>query len=65
MRSDDESWEALLDPRFTVLKMNCRRGRYHIQYLDVVTGWRGDVAEFQSRAATAAFDQAMAPDDPR
>lgn len=41
MRSDDESWEALLDPRFTVLKMNCRRGRYHIQYLDVVTGWRG------------------------
>ena len=57
MRSDDESWEALLDPRFTVLRMNCRRGRYHIQYLDVVTGWRGDVARFQGRAATAQSDE--------
>ena len=59
MRSADESWEALLDPRFTVLKMNCRRGRYHIQYLDVVTGWRGTSAQFRLRAAAAAIGQVI------
>jgi hypothetical protein len=41
MTSDDEKWEAFLDPRFTVLELNSHRGRYQIQYLDVVTGWRG------------------------
>ena len=40
MTSNDEGWEAFLDPRFTVLELNSRGG-YQIQYLDVVTGWRG------------------------
>ena len=40
MTSNDESWEGFLDPRFTVLELNSRGG-YQIQYVDVVTGWRG------------------------
>ena len=63
MRSEDQSWVMLFDPRFTVLELTSRRGRYHIQYFDVVTGWGGNVARFQSRADTAASDEGVAPGD--
>jgi hypothetical protein len=44
MESDDQNWVALIDPRFSLLELNSGRGRHPIQYLDTVTGWRGDLA---------------------
>jgi hypothetical protein len=65
MNSDDYRRVMFLDARFSVLELSLRCGRPHVRYIDVVTGWRGDVAQFRSRAAAAAFDEAMASDDTR
>ena len=56
MESDDQIWDVLIDPRFSLLELNCRLGRRQIQYLDSVTGWGGDVAR-RLREAAAAFDR--------
>ena len=56
METDDQIWDALIDPRFSLLELDSSLGRRHIQYLDTVTGWGGDVA-LRLREAAAAFDR--------
>jgi hypothetical protein len=54
MESDDQIWDALIDPRFSLLELDSSLGRRQIQYLDTVTGWGGDVA-LRLREVAAAF----------
>ena len=61
MESDDQIWDALIDPRFSLLELSSSRGRHQIQYLDMVTGWGGDVT-LRLREAAAAFDRPIAPE---
>jgi hypothetical protein len=63
MRSDEQSWDALIDPRFSLLELNSSRGR-QIQYLDMATGWRGDVGLRLGKAAEA-LDRPIGPERPR
>ena len=56
MKSDDETWDDLIDTRFSLLALSSRRGRHQLQYLDMVTGWGEDVA-VRLREAVAAFDR--------
>jgi hypothetical protein len=60
MESDDQIWDVLMDPRFSLLELNSGRRRRQIQYLDTVTGWGGDVA-LRLREAAAAFDRPSEP----
>ena len=43
MELDDQIWDALIDPRFSLLELDSSLGlgRRQIQYLDTVTGWWG------------------------
>jgi hypothetical protein len=63
MESDDPTWVELIDPRFSLLELNSSRGR-QIQYLDMATGWRGDVG-LRLREAAEALDRPIAPERPR
>ena len=56
MEFDDQIWDALIDPRFSLLELDSSLGRRQIQYLDTVTGWGGEVAR-RLREAAAAFDR--------
>ena len=56
MELDDQIWDALIDPRFSLLELDSSLGRRQIQYLDTVTGWGGDVAR-RLREAAAAFER--------
>ena len=59
MKSDDRSWVALIDPEFSVVDLNSGRGGRQVQYLDAVTGWRGDLV-LRFREAAAAFHEPTA-----
>jgi hypothetical protein len=56
MELDDQIWDVLIDPRFSLLELDSSLGRRQIQYLDTVTGWGGEVAR-RLREAAAAFDR--------
>jgi hypothetical protein len=63
MGSDDDIWLGLIDPRFSLLELMSTRG-HQIRYLDMVTGWGGDIG-FRLRQAAAAIDRSIAPERAR
>ncbi len=49
MKANEQSWTAILDPRYSFLALPHGLGRVGARYLDIATGWQGSRRNRPSR----------------